>query len=86
MSPQGNRDAAPFGQNVRMMSLILGQSANTIRKSKRLSKVREAKCSLEPWDAVTLVQRSIRLFGASIPEFSYPLLAASRADRLYIFR
>src|SRR6266851_84943 len=67
VSPQGNRGAAPFGQNGRMMSFLLGQSANTIRKSQRLSKIREAKCPLEPWDAVTLVQSPFGYLGLQFP-------------------
>ena len=60
VSPQGNRDAAPFGQNGRMMSFLLGQSATRFVKANASAKFakRNARSSLR------MLSRSFRVHSA----------------------
>jgi hypothetical protein len=50
-----------------MVSFLLGQRANTIGEVQRLGKVREAKDSLEPLDAVAFDQRPFRDLRLELP-------------------
>ena len=69
-----------------MMSFHLGQCANTIRKSQRLGKIREAKCSLEPCDAVTLVESPFDYLGLQFPNIRirYPGRVAPTGCTLFV--
>src|SRR5271169_79897 len=54
VGPQSNGHAPPFGQDRGMMSLFLGQGADTIREREGIGKICKAERSFQPLDTFPL--------------------------------